>query len=156
MPSSEYFPHIELLLRALHITRERLLGSSRIAVDARLLRALLQAALRSAPFDAEFYATTYPDIAEAVTAGKIPDLHGHYLDSGYFEGRLGAATDVDEAYYLRTYPDVAAAIRRGDVESAADHYTRAGAAEGRIPRADAKADVERWNTVLQGETARRF
>jgi hypothetical protein len=152
----EYFPHVDLLLRALHITRARLLGSSRVAIDARLLRALVQAAVAATRFDPEFYQTTYPDIAEAVNAGQVPDLHRHFIEAGYFEGRLGAAPQVDEEYYLSTNRDVAAAVKRGDVPSGTEHYVRAGAAEGRAPSAAMKAEVERWAALLSEAEERRF
>ena len=94
MQPSAYLPHIDLLLQAMRINRERLNSRSKIAIDARLLRTLLQAVVVNLPFSAEFYETTYPDIAEAAAAGKIPDLHRHFVETGYFEGRAGMAVEI--------------------------------------------------------------
>jgi hypothetical protein len=149
-------PHIDLLLQAMRINRERLNSRSKIAVDAKLLRTLLQGVVMHLPFSAEFYETTYPDIAEAVAAGKIPDLHRHFVETGYFEGRLGAPPQVDETYYTTLYKDVAQAIQRGDVISGAEHYVRAGSAEGRVPNARARSEIDAWMGIVRinapGET----
>jgi hypothetical protein len=145
----DYLPHIELILRTLRITPERLDTRYKIAIDAGLLRVMLQTLAQQLPFSAEFYGATYPELRAAHLAGNIGDLHQHFVHSGYFEGRLGAPPAVDEDFYLESYPDVAEAIARGDVASALDHYVRAGAAEGRIPNPGARAAVERWSPVLR-------
>jgi hypothetical protein len=146
---SEYLPHIDLLLQAMRINRERLNSRSKIAIDAKLLRTLLQAIVVRLPFSAEFYESTYPDIGEAAASGKIPDLHRHYVETGFFEGRIGAPPPVDETYYTSLYKDVAQAIQRGDVASGAEHYLRSGAAEGRVPSAQAKPEVDLWMGILR-------
>jgi hypothetical protein len=144
----EYFPHIEMLLHALRINRERLNGRSKVAIDAKLLRRLIELAVAQLPFSAEFYAQTYPDIAEARAAGKIPDLHKHFIETGFFEGRQGVAPAIDEAYYRGAYRDVALAVQRGDVASGLEHYLRSGAAEGRVPSAPLKPEVDSWMSIL--------
>jgi hypothetical protein len=145
----EYFPHIELLLQALRINRERLNGRSKIAIDAKLLRRLIELAVARLPFSPEFYARTYPDIAAANTAGQIPDLHKHFIETGYFEGRVGAPPPVDEGFYREVYRDVSHAVDRGDVESAQTHYMRSGAAEGRVPSAQLQPEVDSWISILR-------
>jgi hypothetical protein len=144
----DYFPHIEILLHAMRINRERLNGRSKIAVDAKLLRRLVELAVSQLPFSSEFYERTYHDIAEARAAGKIADLHKHFIETGFFEGRLGAEPSMDEAYYRGAYRDVALAVQRGDVASGLEHYLRSGAAEGRIPCARLKAEVDSWMSIL--------
>jgi hypothetical protein len=146
---SEFLPHVDLLLQAMRINRERLNSRSKIAIDAKLLRLLIQSAVAHLPFDSEFYAKTYPDLAEATAAGKIPDLHRHFVETGFFEGRIGAPPPVDETYYVGTYPDVATAIQRGDVPSGTEHYIRSGASEGRVPNAAIKPDMDIWTSVLR-------
>lgn len=148
MPTSEYLPHIDLLLSALRINRERLNSKSKIAIDARLLRGILQAAAARAPFSEEFYLETYPDIAQAHASGSIPDPHKHFIESGYLEGRLGASPGVDEAYYTTLYKDVGLAVSRGEIASATEHYLRSGASEGRIPNKKAKPDMDYWASIL--------
>jgi hypothetical protein len=144
-----YFPHVDLLLQSLRISRDRLNGRSKVAIDAKLLRRLIERAVMHLPFDPEFYKTTYPDIAAAVAAGQITDLHRHFVETGFFEGRLGAMPEVDEAHYCSLYRDVASAVKRGDIASATEHYIRSGAAEGRVPSAAAKPEVDAWMSVLR-------
>ena len=146
--SEAFLPHIELLLQSLRITRERLNSRSKVAIDTRLLRALLQTLAQHLPFDADFYLANNPDIAEAHERGVITDLHQHFVDSGFLEGRFGAAPPVDEPFYESRYKDIGAAIRRGDVSSGAEHYMRSGAAEGRVPSEAMRPAVERWAAVL--------
>ncbi len=150
--SHDFVPHIDVLLHALRVNRERLNSKSKIAIDAKLLRNLLRTIVAHMPFSAEFYALTYPDIAAAHANGDITDLHRHFIDSGFFEGRFGAPPPVDEPYYVALYRDVATAIQRGDVESGMEHYMRSGASEGRVPNAALKPTIDHWNSILRDET----
>ena len=153
--STQYFPHIDLILQSLRINRERLSSKSKIAIDARLLRLMLQTVAATLPFSEEFYMENYPDIADAYAAGKIPNLHQHFLDSGYLEGRIGYTPEIDEGFYLATYKDVGKAVAAGDVENGAEHYMRAGAAEGRVPNAAVRQSIDNWMAVLRDETGSR-
>ena len=150
MVSGAFLPHIDLLLQSLRISRERLDGRSKIAIDTRLLRALLETIVSQLPFDPQFYLDHNPDIAAAHKTGELKDLHRHFIESGYFEGRFGAAPVVDEAFYVALYKDIAPAVRRGDLASPFEHYLRAGAAEGRVPSAALRPVVDRWASVLHG------
>jgi hypothetical protein len=152
LQTPEYLPHIDLMLQALRINRERLSSKSKIAIDARLLRGLIQAIVARAPFSDEYYLRTYPDIAEAHAAGNIPDLHRHYIDSGFLEGRFGAPPAVDEAFYTSYYKDVGLAVTRGEIASATEHYVRQGAAEGRVPNRQIKPEVDYWISILRDDT----
>ncbi len=148
MADATFLPHIELLLQSLRISRERLASRSKVAVDTRVLRALLETLAGQIPFDPQFYLDHNPDIALAHKAGQIKDLHKHFIESGFLEGRFGAMPPVDEAYYTSMYKDIAPAVRRGDISSATEHYIRAGAAEGRVPSEALRPAVERWASVL--------
>lgn len=143
-----FLPHVELVLQALRITRERLASRSKVAIDTRLLRTLLQTLAAQLPFDADFYLAENDDIAIAHERGEIGDLHRHFIESGYFEGRFGAPPSVDEAFYAATYGDIGAAIRSGQLTSGTEHYMRSGAAEGRLPSESLRPQVERWASVL--------
>lgn len=151
VPEPTYVPHIELLLQALRINRDRLNSRSKVAIDARLLKAMLQAMIANAPFSEEFYKVTYPDLAAAHAAGDIPDLHQHYVDSGFLEGRFGAPPPIDEAFYTSNYRDVGQAVLKGDVKSGTEHYMRSGAAEGRLPNEAIRPALEAWMLVLRDE-----
>ena len=146
-----YLPHVDLLMQALRISRDRLDGRSKVAVDPRLLVHVLRQIVAAQPFDESFYLTAYDDVATAHNRGEIGDLHRHFVEAGFLEGRLGAAPVVDSAYYLATYPDVGRAIAAGQITSAEDHYIQRGAAEGRAPNPAAAEHVERWMTVLNPE-----
>ncbi len=149
MQPSDYFPHVDLLLSAMRIDRARLNGRGKVAIDARLLRRIVQAAIERLPFSADFYRRTYPDIAAAEASGQIPDLHRHYVETGYFEGRMGTAPAIDEARYAAAYADVAEAIADGRIGSATEHYMLSGAAEGRVPDAAQEADIAAWMSILR-------
>lgn len=151
MEDVAYVPHIDLLLQALRINRDRLNSKSKVAIDARLLRALIQGVAAAAPFSEQFYLATYPDVAEAVATGDIADARRHFTEVGFLEGRFGAPPPVDEAFYTAKYEDVAQAIAQADVTSGADHYMRAGAAEGRLPSMALASVVEGWMAVLRDE-----
>ena len=151
MPSASYVPHIDLLLRALRVSRERVQSKSKIAIDTEVLRSLLQLIVEGLPFSAQFYRDTYPDIAEAYAAGRIPDLKRHFVEQGFIEGRAGSPPRVDDDFYLKVYPDVVDAIAAGVVVDAADHYRRAGASEGRVPRPGLRAEVDHWNRLLRDD-----
>lgn len=151
MTETPYVPHINLLLRALGTGRDDLGGRATVAVPAPVLRKLLAALVAAQPFDAAFYLGQYPDLAEAHRAGRITDLHRHFVEVGYLEGRVGSLPEVDEEFYTRVYPDVAQAIARGDVPSATEHFLRAGMAEGRVPAAAQLDAVDGWFKVLRGD-----
>ena len=149
MPQAAYIPHIDLLLQALRINRDRLNSKSKVAIDAKLLKTLLQAMMANAPFSEEFYKKNYPDLAAANAGGQIPDLHRHFIETGFFEGRFGAPPAVDEAYYTSTYKDVGQAVLKGDVVSGTEHYLRSGASEGRVPNEEIRTELEAWMLVLR-------
>jgi hypothetical protein len=143
-----YLPHAAQLLQSLRISRERLATRSKVAIGTSLLRALLREAIRNMPFDEAFYREANPDIAAAQQAGDIVDLHEHYVEIGYLEGRVALPPVVDEAFYLSTYTDVGDALRRGDIGSAREHYLRSGAAEGRLPSPAFRPMADHWAAIL--------
>ena len=150
----DYVPHIDQFLRALRVNKERLASKSKIAIDAKLLRMLLQALAEASDFNEEFYLANNPDVAEAYAQGQIEDLRSHFVELGYFEGRAGSAPPVDEAFYTSTYADVAEAVRRGDVKSGTEHYLRSGAAEGRVPNPQLRERIDAWSVMLRDDLAR--
>jgi hypothetical protein len=133
----------------LTLTPERLRSGTKAAVPVRLLRAILRAAIAGLAFDERFYLATYPDIKAAYQAGRINNLHEHFIEDGYLEGRLGTDPAVNDKFYRETYPDVAKALASGKLASAFDHYVTAGCFEGRCAN---EADMERntaWLEVLK-------
>jgi hypothetical protein len=94
---------------------------------------LLKLMIRGIDVDEDWYARAYDDIGQAIRAGSIASARQHFINDGYFEGRLPAAIRVDEAWYLRRYPDVAEGIRKGILTSAQEHFDMDGYKEGRLP-----------------------
>jgi hypothetical protein len=144
-----FLPHGRVLMDGMALTPERLRTGSKVAVSLPVLRAVLSAAVSQLPFDAEFYRQTYPDIQQAYETGQIQDLRAHFIETGYFEGRLGADPGFDEQFYRRSYPDVVEALASGSINSALEHYVQAGAAEGRHANASEAAIAARWRRLFQ-------
>jgi hypothetical protein len=145
----DYFlPNAKILLDALLLTPERLKTGVRAAVPLPILRAILTTSASKLPFDKDFYLATYNDVAAAYKSGRIQDLHSHFAETGYFEGRFGSKPDVDEAYYRKAYPDVATAINSGGVKSGYEHYIKTGAAEGRSPNAEHVQLMRFWQEIF--------
>jgi len=63
----------------------------REAMTSAQLSCLLREAIRSMPFEANAYRQANPDVDVAFRAGQITDLHAHFIESGYLEGRSAAA-----------------------------------------------------------------
>jgi hypothetical protein len=150
MDEPSALPNGRILLDALMLTPEMLRALPRAPVPGPALRALLRVLIARLPFDAAFYAATYPDLAQAKESGAIEDLREHFLEHGYLEGRLGAAPEIDEDFYREMYPDVAAGIARGDIRSASEHYIGAGAGEGRFANAAQMQACRQWQEILSG------
>ena len=141
------------LLTSLLLTPERLRSGRKIAIDVPVLRAILCLAASTLPFDEEFYLKTYPDVADAYHSGEIADLHMHFVEVGYFEGRLPTRPQFDDIFYKEMYPDVAAAVATGELESALDHYIKTGAAECRFANRSDMLVWERWLQIVGAGSA---
>ena len=107
-------------------------------------------------FDAEYYATAYPDVYAAF-APNIQAMGGldsamwfHYRNLGVNEGRKPAADPnwFDAAYYAAAYPDVAA-VFGNDKDKLFTHYITLGRSELRRPNASYIHTVDR-NGVPNG------
>jgi len=93
---------------------------------------IIRLLLRGVRVDETWYLNEYPDIADALAAGEVKSARQHFVNSGYFEGRLPCPLEIDEAWYLAEYPDVADGIARGDIQSARQHFLEYGYEEGRF------------------------
>lgn len=88
-------------------------------------------------FNAQWYLSQNPDVAESVSRGQIT-AEQHFLIHGRFEGRAPGPL-FDPQHYLVNNPDVAAAVQAG-LMSAIDHFLQFGASENREPVALFNAD----------------
>lgn len=121
-----------------------------ITIPRKILGALLNLYISFWDFDEDWYLSTYPDIAAAVSSARFASGWAHYRSVGYLEGRLGSRQIVDSEWYLETYPDVAQAMLEDKVASAAEHFENFGYAEGRLPSkpgVDAKWYARRYMGV---------
>ena len=144
-----YFPSYDQMLRVSGQSRAAVEDAKEARIPLELFRFLMQAALKTAEFDAEAYLAANPDIREAVKRGSELSPAQHFIAYGYFEGRRGALPKVDEAWYLRTYPDVAAAVKAANVKSATEHFEIVGASEGRAPSREQMDVAKHWKRLLQ-------
>lgn len=94
---------------------------------------LIRTLLQGIEVDEAWYVTRYPDVADAISQGIVPSAREHFLNDGYFEGRMPFQIKVNEAWYLEQNPGVAEFISRGDLESAQQHFEEHGYREGRKP-----------------------
>jgi hypothetical protein len=83
--------------------------------------------------DEDWYLAQNPDIAEAIVAGTTESAKRHFVEHGYFEGRLPFRIAVDERWYLLQNPDVAENVRKEVVVSGQRHFELNGYREGRLP-----------------------
>lgn len=145
-----YTPSFATIARALGVQKDTVLGVSTtpVVIDAGALRLLLKFVAAAADFDSEVYLEENPDIAAAFESKQITDLHAHYINSGFIEGRPASRLNVDEEWYLETYPDIATAIKENVVESAAVHFERRGETEMRAPNKDALPWITDWAQAL--------
>ena len=100
---------------------------------------LMQELLAFADFDEDWYLTTYKDVADAVAQRKFTSARDHYLNYGYFEGRLPNAKGFDAGFYAKQYADVVRAMKGSDPKKMLEHFLTHGYAEGRRPHAQASS-----------------
>jgi hypothetical protein len=127
----KYLPPFELIRRSIEISTVR--GELRVNVSYEDFVKILRTVIRGVEVNEAWYARSYEDIGNAVEAGVIGSAKQHFVDDGYFEGRLPFPIKVDERWYLAENPDVADSIRKGSVESAQEHFDKDGYREGRLP-----------------------
>ncbi|WP_134682446.1 hypothetical protein [Paracoccus ravus] len=108
-------------------------GAPWVKIGYNQFEALLRKILAAVEFDEEWYRKQYPDVDEAVREGLVKSGREHFINSGYFEGRLPGEVEVDEEWYFETYPDIAEAVTSGEIASAQQHFLAFGYAEGRQP-----------------------
>ena len=126
-----YVPPFDLLRRSVEISTVR--GELRVSLSYDDFIKMIRLMIAGIEVDEAWYRETYDDIGRAIQEGRIESAKRHFLDDGYFEGRLPFAVTVDEKFYEQTYPDVADSIRNGIVQSSQTHFDEDGYREGRLP-----------------------
>jgi hypothetical protein len=126
----KYIPPFNQIKQGFSLTGTN--GAVQASIQYDKLLSLISLLLRAVEVDETWYLQTYLDIAEAVASGNVRSATSHFIDDGYFEGRLPFQLEVDEYWYSKTYPDIGAAIEQGKIESAAAHFREFGYLEGRL------------------------
>jgi hypothetical protein len=127
----QYVTPFDVIKRELNLLAMQ--GTVRINITYDEFLSIVKRLIEAIDVQEDWYLTTYPDVAEGIGAGVQRAAKEHFVQHGYFEGRLPYQIPVDETWYLRNYPDVAEGIDKGEHLSAQDHFLRAGYAEGRRP-----------------------
>lgn len=126
-----YIPPFDLVRRSVEISTVR--GELRVSLSYEDFIKLIRLMIAGIEVDEAWYRKQYEDIGKAIRDGQIGSAKQHFVDDGYFEGRLPFPIKVDEAWYQRQYPDVAESVRKGVVKSAQVHFEEDGYREGRLP-----------------------
>lgn len=126
-----YLPPFEVLKSTLDLTSSR--GRTRVDMTYEDLQQMIRTLLTVVEVDEAFYLSRYPDVAAGIRQGDIRSAREHFVDHGYFEGRLPYRIEVDETWYTETHPDLAPSIGTSEYATAQDHFDGPGYAEGRQP-----------------------
>lgn len=127
----KYIPPFDMIRRSVEISTVK--GELRVNVSYEDFINLLKTMLAGIDVNEQWYLQAYDDIARAVREGLIKSAKQHFVDDGYFEGRMPFPIEVDERWYLEQNPDVAESVRRGVIESGQAHFQEDGYREGRLP-----------------------
>jgi hypothetical protein len=127
----KYLPPFDLIRRMVEVSTVR--GELRVSLSYDDFIKIMRMMVSGVEVDEAWYLREHEDIAHAVAGGSVESAKRHFLDDGYFEGRLPFPMAVDERWYLEHYPDVAESVRKGVVTSAEQHFAEDGYREGRLP-----------------------
>jgi hypothetical protein len=127
----KYIPPFELIRSSVEISTVR--GELRVNMAYEDFVKVLRTMIAGIEVNDAWYLRTYEDIAAAIRDGIVKSSKQHFVDDGYFEGRLPFPIVVDERWYLAQNPDVAESIRQGIVTTAQSHFDQDGYREGRLP-----------------------
>jgi hypothetical protein len=148
-----FVPPYQILLEELRPATPNAQKGDDILVPRAMFELMLRLLVETMPFDEGRYLQRNPDVAEALSQGKVKDAHQHFVTKGYFEGRVGGAPRVDEKWYQRRYADVAEALKDGGITSAADHYADNGVRDWRSPSQADESLVNEWKRAASASAA---
>lgn len=133
MPTTEidYFPPFSVVKKSLQFKSVH--GEVQVSLPYDELVHLVKLMARSVHVDEDWYLAGNSDVVTAIRSGQIRSARQHWIEFGYFEGRLPSQLAVDPDWYLNRYPDVAQALAAGAIESPHSHYLEFGYQEGRLP-----------------------
>jgi hypothetical protein len=109
-------------------------GHRRVTMTYEEFKDVIRMLLRFVEVDEEWYRREYDDVVAEIGEGKTyRSAKHHFVEEGYFEGRLPQPPAVDAEWYMKQYADVAEGVRNGAFTSALQHYMEHGYSEGRMP-----------------------
>ena len=126
-----YLPPYETIKGMLNLTTTR--GSTRVNMTYEDIQQMIRTLLSVVAVDEDFYLSRNPDVASGIQNGSIRSAQEHFVDHGYFEGRLPYLIAVDEDWYRATHGDIAENILAGEYASGQEHFDGPGYPEGRQP-----------------------
>ena len=127
----KYLPPFELMKSFLTISNVK--GELMVSCPYENMVQLLRRMIVGVEVDETWYLERYPDIAEAINQGIVESARRHFVNDGYFEGRMPFPIYVDERYYLSQNAGIGEYVRKGMLESGQQHFDENGYAEGRLP-----------------------
>jgi hypothetical protein len=127
-----YIPPFEIIKTFLRLAPSR--GEQRVNATYEDIQKMIRSLLSGIEVDEAWYLRTYGDVAQGISDGLIRSARQHFVDHGYFEGRLPFPITVDERWYLETNTDVAEQVRHGTFPTGQAHFESSGYREGRLPR----------------------
>lgn len=129
----DYFPPFSMLKKSLQF--KAVDGEVQVSLPYDELIRLVKLMACSVHVDENWYLAKNPDVVAAIRSGQIRSARQHWVEFGYFEGRLPGTLAVDPDWYLGRYPDVASAVAEGASQSPLSHFLEFGYQEGRLPAA---------------------
>ncbi|HUB46679.1 MAG TPA: hypothetical protein VMB73_17000 [Acetobacteraceae bacterium] len=126
-----YVPPFDLIRRSVEISTVK--GELRVNLSYEEFIRILKMMIAGIEVNEDWYTRAYEDIGKAIKDGAVTSAQQHFVDDGYFEGRLPFPIRVDEKWYLQQNPDVADSVRRGALATAQAHFDEDGYREGRLP-----------------------
>ncbi len=127
----KYVPPFDFIRRSVEISTVK--GELQVRMSYDEFVKIIKLLLAGTEVDEQWYLRQYDDVRTAIESGEIISAKKHFVEDGYFEGRVPFPMSVDDDWYLSQYPDVAAGIRDGTIGSAGQHFADDGYREGRYP-----------------------
>ncbi len=129
----KYVPPFDFIRRSVEISTVK--GELQVRMSYDDFVKIIKLLLAGTEIDEDWYLRQYDDVRDAIETGEIKSAQKHFVEDGYFEGRIPFPMSVDDDWYLSKYPDVADGIRNGTITSAKQHFSEDGYREGRFPAA---------------------
>jgi hypothetical protein len=126
-----YLPPFDVIRS--EVTTSSVRGKLRVNMSYDSFLKIIKTFAATVNVDEAWYMQHYEDIARVIQEGRLPSGRRHFVNDGYFEGRLPFPIEVDEQWYLAQNPDVADDVRRGVIPSGQAHFDEFGYREGRLP-----------------------